>query len=62
MRTNIVLKKDKVDTDPGLPPSHFNATGCRLWYTGSDRSQSSVVNSMREGPSEIAVVQISRTE
>ena len=28
----------------------------------SDRSQSSVVNSMQEGPSEIAVVQISRTE
>ena len=43
-------------------PSHFNATGCRLWSTGSDRSQSSVANSMQKGPSEIAVVQISRTE
>ena len=51
-----------VHTKPRLPPSHFNATGCRLWSTGSDRSQSSVVNSMQTGPSEIAVIQISRTE
>ena len=54
--------KNKVDTNPRLPPSHFNATGCRLWSTGSDRSQSSVANSMQKGPSEIAVVQIRRTE
>ena len=54
--------KNKIDTNPGLPPSHFNATGCRLWPTDSDRSQSSVVNSMQKEPSEIAVVQISRTE
>ena len=60
-RTNIFLK-NKVDTKPRLPPSQFNATGCRLWSTGSDRSQSSFVNSMQKGPSEIAVVQISRTE
>ena len=59
--TNIFAEK-KVDTNPRLAPSHFNATGCRLWSTGSDRSQSSVVNSMQKGPSEIAVVQISRTE
>ena len=43
-------------------PSHFNATGCRIWSTGSDMSQSSVVNSMQMGPSEIAVVQFSRTK
>ena len=61
LRTNIFLKS-KVDTNPMLPPSHFNATGCRLWSTGSDRSQSSVVNKMQKGASEIAVVQISRTE
>ena len=61
LRTNIFLK-NTVDTNPSLPPSHFNATGCRLWSTGSDRSQSSVVNSMQNEPSEIAVVQISRTE
>ena len=42
--------------------SENNATGCRLWSTGSDRSQSSVVNSMQKGPSEIAIVQISLTE
>ena len=54
--------KNKVYTNPRLPPSHFNATGCRLWSAGSDRSQSSVANSMQKGPSEIAVVQISRTE
>ena len=54
--------KNKVDTNLRLPPSHFNATGCRLWSTGSDRSQSSVVSSMQEGPGEIAVLQISRTE
>ena len=53
--------KNKVDTNPRLPSSHFNATGCRLWFTGIDRSQSSVVNSMQKGPSETAV-QISRTE
>ena len=40
----------------------FIARGCRVWSTGSDRSQSSVVNSMQEEPSEIAVVQISRSE
>ena len=32
------------------------------WFTGSDRSQSSVLNSMHMEPSEIAAVQISRTE
>ena len=61
LRSNIFLK-NTVDTNPRLSPSHFNATGCRLWSTGSDRSQSSVVNSMQMGPSEIAVVQISRTK
>ena len=61
LRSNIFLK-NTVDTNPRLSPSHFNATGCRLWSAGSDRSQSSVVNSMQMGPSEIAVVQISRTE
>ena len=40
----------------------FYLAGCRLWSAGSDRSPSSVVNSMQEGPSEIAVVQISRAE
>ena len=53
--------KNKIDTNPRLPPSYFNATGCRLWSTGSDRSQSTVVNSM-QGPNEIAAAQISRTE
>ena len=43
-------------------PEIFNATDCRLSSAGSDMSQSSVGNSMQEGPSEIAVVQISRTE
>ena len=61
LRTNVFLK-NTVYTNPRLPPSHFNATGCRLWSTGSDRSQSSVLNSMQKGPSEIAVVQFSRTE
>ena len=61
LRRNIFVK-NKVDTNPRLPPSHFNATSCRLWSTGSDRSQSSVANSMQKGPSEVAVVQISRTE
>ena len=60
-RSNIFLK-NTVDTNPRLSPSHFNATGSRLWSTGSDRSQSNVVNSMQMEPSEIAVVQISRTE
>ena len=59
---NYFCWKNKVDTSPRLPPSHCNATGCRLWSTGSDRSQSSVVNNMQTGSSEIAVVQISRTE
>ena len=59
---NKYFPKNTVDTNPMPPPSHFNATGCRLWSTGSDRSQSSVVNSMQKGPSEIAVVKISRTE
>ena len=54
--------KNKVDANPRLPSSHFNATGCRLWSKGSDRSHSSVVNSTQKGASEIAVVQISRTE
>ena len=59
---NKYFLKSKIDTNPMLPPSHLDATGCRLWSTGSDRSQSSVVNSMQKGPTEIAVVQISRTE
>ena len=59
---NKYFLKNTVDTNPRLPLSHFDATGCRLWSTGSDRSQSSVVNSMQKGSSEIAVVQISRTE
>ena len=45
-----------------LSSSHFNATGGRLWFTGSDRSQLSVVKCMQQEPSEIPVVQISRTE
>ena len=61
LRTNIFLK-NTVDTNPRLSLFHFNATCCRLWSTGSDRSQSSVVNSMQKGPSEISVVQISRIE
>ena len=60
LRTNIWLK-NTVDTNTMLSPSHFNATGCRLWSTGSDRSQSSVLNGIEE-PNEIAVVQISQTE
>ena len=32
--------KNKVDTNPRLPPSHSNVTWCRLWSTGSDSSQS----------------------
>ena len=43
-------------------PVSFNATDCRLWSTGSDRSQSRAVNSMQKGRSKIAVVQISGTE
>ena len=62
LRTNIFCRKNKIYTNLSLPPSHFNATGCLLWSTGSNRSQSSVANSMQKGPSEIAVVQISRTE
>ena len=58
----ILSWKNTVDINPRLPLSHFNATGCRLWSTGSDRSHSSAVNSMQEEPSEIAVVQISRTQ
>ena len=61
LRSNIFLQ-NTVDTNPRRFPSHFNATGCRLWSTGSDRSESSVVNSVQMGPSEIAVVQISRTK
>ena len=61
LRSNIFLK-NTVDTFSRLSPSHFNATCCRLWSTGSDRSQSSVVNSMQIEPSEIAAVQISPTE
>ena len=40
----------------------FQCHRLQLWSTGSDRSQSSVENSMQEELSEIAVVQISRTE
>ena len=61
LRTNIFLK-NTVDTNPRLFLSYFNAAGCRLWSTGSDRSQSSVLNGIEEEPSEIAVVEISRTE
>ena len=60
--TDMFAEKMKLNPIQGCPPSHFNVTGCRLWSTGSDRSQSSVVNSMQKGPSEMAVVQISRTE
>ena len=60
-RTNIFLK-NTVDTNSKLSQPHFNATGCWLWSTGSDRSQSSVLNGLEEEPSEIAVVQISCTE
>ena len=61
LRTNIFLT-NTFDTNPRLPLSNFNATGCRLLSTGSGRSQSSVVNSMQEELSEIVVIQISRTE
>ena len=61
LKTNIFLN-NTVDTNPSLLLSHFNATGCRQWSTGGDKRQSSVVNSMQREPSEIAVVQISRTE
>ena len=58
-KTNVFLK----NTVDGLTRLiSVNATGCRLWSTGSDRSQSSVGNSMQEEPSEIVVVQISRIE
>ena len=57
LRTNIFMT-NTVDINPRLTPSHFNATGCRLWCTGSGRSQS---KSIHKEPSEIAVVQISRT-
>ena len=39
-------EKKTVDTNPRLSLSHLNATGCRLWFTGSERSQSRVVKSM----------------
>ena len=61
LRSNIFLK-NTVDTNPRLSPSQFNATDCRLWSTGNDRNQSSVVHSMQMAPSEIAVVQIGQTE
>ena len=61
LRSNIFLK-NTVDTNPRLSLSHYTDTGGRLWSTGSDRSQSSVVNSMQMGPSETAVVQISWTK
>ena len=55
-RTNMFLR-NTVDTTRRFSPSHSNATGCRLWSTGSDRCQSSVLNSMQEEPpSEIAVL------
>ena len=67
IKTKFINSQNKyfpeiIDANRWRSTSHFNATGCRLWSTGSGRSQSSVVNSMQEGPSEIAVVQISRTE
>ena len=60
LRTNI-FPKNAVDINPSLYPSQFNTTGCRLWSSGSDRIQPSLVNSMQDGPIEIAV-EISRTE
>ena len=57
----IFFWKNTVDINPGLFPSHFKATSCRLWSTSRFRNKSSVVNSMQE-LSEIAVVQISRAE
>ena len=47
LRTSIFLKST-VHTNPRLSPYHLNATGCRLWSTGSDRSQSCVVNGMQD--------------
>ena len=63
LRSKTFLKNKKYSWHQSkASPSHFNATGCRLWCTGSDRSQSSVVNSMQKELREIDVVQISRTE
>ena len=61
LRTNIFLKST-VETNPRLALSHFNAAGCRLWSTGNERSQWSVVNSIQEESSETVEVRISRTE
>ena len=51
--------KNTVDTNIRLSPSHFNATGCQLIHR--QWQESSFVNSMQE-LSEIALVQITRTE
>ena len=40
------LFNNTAHTNPRLTPSNFIATDCWLWSTGSDRRQSSVVNSM----------------
>ena len=61
LRTHIFLKKYSWHHTRNSM-THFSAIGCRLWPTGSDRSQSNVINSMQDESSEIATVQVSRTE
>ena len=53
---NKYFPENTFDTNQRLSLSHFNATGSRLWSTGSERSQSSVINSMQEKSSEIDVI------
>ena len=42
-RMHIFLK-NTVNTNPKLFRAQFNATGCRLWITGCDRSLQNIVN------------------
>ena len=58
----ICKYKITVDINPRLVLLYFNVTGCELSSTGIGSDQPSVVNSIQEGPTGIAVVKISRTE
>ena len=43
-----IFLNNNIDTNPSLVPSNLNATDCRLWSTGSDKSQPSVVDNTQE--------------
>ena len=52
--------KNKVNNIPASFPAHFNATGCRLWYSGYGSSlQQSVANGTQKTIFQIDSVQIS---